>query len=140
MIPAKPTLLIVEDDDRIRSVVCAAAARSKAFATILDEHDGQAALDLIWDRVRTNVEELPDFILSDLSMPRLDGLELTRELKRHPETSGIPIAIMTSSNRPNDRSDAQAAGCCAFFDKPVRFDDFVKIVEAVPNLCSAHST
>jgi CheY-like chemotaxis protein len=104
MSQTKPTLLVVDDDDRIRHVVCAAAVRTKAFATILDEADGRAALDLIWIRLRGGrAEDTPDFILSDLSMPRLDGLQLARELKRHPETAHIPIAIMTSSNRPNDR-------------------------------------
>lgn len=129
-------MLIVEDDERLRYLVGAAAERCNEFSMVLGAADGQAALELILDAVRSNRLSLPDVILSDVSMPRMDGLQLMGELKRHPETASIPVVIMTSSNRPNDRQDAEAAGCCAFFDKPVRFDEFVSLVCSLPALCN----
>src|SRR5689334_5630851 len=121
---SKPRLLIVEDDERIRVLVAAAAERSGNFDEVRGVADGQAAMEQIWAAVRGEGVP-PDIVLTDLCMPRMDGLGLTRELKRHPETRDIPVAMMTSSNRPNDRQDALAAGCCAFFEKPLRLDDFV---------------
>lgn len=135
--PEKPILLIVEDDERLRYLAGAAAERCGHFARVQGAPDGRAALDLIRHALRTAPEAVPDIILSDLSMPHLDGLELIRELKQEPETRGIPIAIMTSSNRPNDREDAAAAGACAFFEKPQRLDDLIALVASLPDMCGA---
>lgn len=133
--PKKPVLLIVDDDERIRFVVGAAAQRCGDFGAVHEASDGQAAVDAIWNALRSNPTAVPDIVLSDISMPGMDGLRLIRELKRHPETAAIPVAIMTSSNRPNDRQDAEAAGCCVFFDKPLRFDEFVAMVRSLPGCC-----
>jgi CheY-like chemotaxis protein len=129
-------LLVVDDDQHVRELVRAAAEQSGLFARVDEVADGQAALELIQRSVLTG--EAPDFILSDLSMPRMDGLQLIQALKAAPETRHIPIAIMTSSNLPNDRSDALTAGCCVFFEKPTRFSDIVKMVESLPTHCAAH--
>lgn len=136
----KPALLIVEDDDQIRYLVGAAAERCGEFSSVQGAADGQAALDTIRRALRSDPPSAPDLVLSDLIMPRLDGLQLIRELKRDPGTSHIPVVIMTSSNRPNDREDATAAGCCAFFDKPLRFDEFVTLVCSLPALCCPPAT
>jgi CheY-like chemotaxis protein len=133
--PAKPTLLIVDDDERIRYLVGAAAERCGEFSAVEAAADGQAAFDAIKAAYHDGGHQLPDIILSDLSMPRMDGLELIRELKRNPQTSGIPIAMMTSSNRPHDREDALAAGCCAFFEKPARMDEMLRVVASLPEFC-----
>ena len=130
----KPKLLVVDDDEHIRYLVCAAAERSGKFSAIESAADGQAALDTIFHALRHSPGNVPELVLSDLCMPRKDGLELVRELKQHLETREIAIAIMTSSNRPNDRADAQAAGCFAFFDKPTRPDEFTQIVTSLPEL------
>ena len=137
MIHSKPSLLIVEDDSRFRTLVRAAAEHASVFPEIFEARDGQAALDLIREKMKASPDALPDCIISDLSMPRMDGLELLHQLKRMPETAGIPVAIMTSSNRPNDRDDATAAGCCAFFDKPLTMGGLVAIVSALPGMCVA---
>lgn len=134
---AHPILLIVEDDERLRYLMEAAAARSGQYATIRGVGDGRAALDHIWSQVRSHPDGVPDYVLSDLSMPRLDGIELVRELKRRDETRRIPIAIMTSSNLPNDREDAMLAGCCAFFHKPQGFEDMIEIVGSLPRICDS---
>jgi CheY-like chemotaxis protein len=131
------TLLIVEDDDRLRELLLAAAERTQVFTAIETAPDGQAALDLVWNRLREKSRRCPDYILSDLSMPRMDGIQLIKELKRFPETSGIPVTIITSSNLPNDREDATAAGCCAFFHKPIRLDEMTALIASVPDLCPA---
>lgn len=132
---AHPILLIVEDDERLRCLVESAAARSAQYAMIHSVGDGQAALEHIRWQIHHHPERVPDYILSDLSMPRLDGLGLLRELKRHEKTRRIPVAIMTSSNLPNDREDAMNAGCCAFFHKPQRFEVMCEIVGSLPRIC-----
>jgi CheY-like chemotaxis protein len=136
--PTSPLhLLIVEDDVNLREIVYEVAKRTKAYASIGAVGDGQAACDYIWARIHAH-ESIPDFVLSDLSMPRMDGIQLIRELKRHAATRDIPIAIMTSSNLPNDREDATAAGCSAFFNKPLRADEMITLVGSLPRICGGH--
>ena len=130
------SLLIVEDDDRLRSLVEEAARRAAVFHSIIAVADGQYALDFISSKIR-RPEPLPDFVLTDLSMPRVDGLRLLRELKARPETRDVPVAVMTSSDLPNDREDATAAGCCAFFHKPHRLDDIVLLIASLPQICGS---
>jgi two-component system, cell cycle response regulator DivK len=74
--------------------------------------DGEELRDLL--RART-----PDAILLDLQLPRVDGWELTRELKRHPRTRSIPIIVVSACVQPGDRKRAEDAGCDLFLAKPV---------------------
>lgn len=62
---------------------------------------------------------MPDAILLDLQLPRVDGWELTRELKRHPRTRAIPIIVVSACVQPSDRQKAEEAGCDLFLAKPV---------------------
>ena len=135
----RPTLLVVDDDTTLRYLVAAAAERTGEYADVHEAGDGRAALELLGGRLRDRVAEGALIVLSDLSMPHLDGLELIRELKAHPETRDVPIAIMTSSNRANDREDVMAAGAWAFFQKPQRFDGFSAIVASLPRICHQHA-
>src|SRR5688572_29821880 len=122
----KISLLIADDDVHIRALIEAAADRSGGFGRIESAVDGESALNLLRTKQR---EDLPDLIISDLSMPRMDGLELIRELKRDPEMRRIPIAIITSSNVPNDRQHALDAGACAFMEKPQCLDALTRLLE-----------
>ena len=128
-------LLIVEDDPQLRVLLTAAAERSGRFGSIHVVGDGQEAMEHILQASAHAPEQMPDFILSDLSMPRMDGLELIHRLKQSGEFREIPIAVMTSSNRPNDREDATAAGCCAFFHKPVRLEEMTTLIGSLPHIC-----
>lgn len=129
----KLSLLIADDDPQIRYLMEAAAGRCGSFGRVEMAADGESALDLLRKRDRA---DYPDLIVSDLSMPRMDGLELIRELKRDPNTRRIPIAIITSSNIPNDRADALAAGACAFIEKPQGLDALTRVLDSLRGCCS----
>lgn len=70
--------------------------------------------------------ELPTLVLLDLNMPRMNGFEALTALKQHPEWKTIPVIILTTSSRPDDRRAALALGAAAFLTKPA---DFVNLVE-----------
>lgn len=89
------------------------ARHSGAFSKITTAHDGLNALaKLSADAVP------PDLILTDLSMPRLDGFELLGVLKQREETKQIPVFMFSSSGLMFDRERALAGGCHTFFQKP----------------------
>ena len=76
---------------------------------------------------------LPDLIVMDLELPKLDGWEATRRLKSQPETKHIPIIILSSHSGENSRERALAAGCDDYATKPA---DFSKLVEKINLLLS----
>src|SRR4051812_17252312 len=110
--PHVPTvaLMIVEDDPNTRFLLQVAAEQSGLYGPITVAPDGRAALELLESR---DVTGLPGLISSDLSMPRMTGLELLRTLKANPVLRSIPVAIVTSSDVPNDREIALLAGACS---------------------------
>lgn len=109
------SILLVEDDANLRYLLETAAAQAGGFNVVAALPDGQVALDWVKDRAS---HELPDLVLTDLSMPRLTGLELLQAIKADERLRAIPVAVITSSNGPHDRSDALAAGACDFIEKP----------------------
>ncbi|HEX5869155.1 MAG TPA: response regulator [Longimicrobium sp.] len=104
------TVLLVEDD----------ADNQMIYSMILNHHgytvlqapDGERGVQMARDH-------LPDLILMDLTMPRVDGLQATRMLKADSATHGIPVVALTAHGEPEDRQAAHDAGCVAFLAKPV---------------------
>lgn len=128
---SSPTLWIVEDDQRLRELVLFAAQQSGRFAAVEVAVDGQDA----WERLVTaDRAALPDVILTDLSMPRLDGLQLVAQIKGASEFRDIPIAMFSSSRRPDDEADALKAGCSVFIEKPVSFGALFRMLVSVADL------
>jgi CheY-like chemotaxis protein len=110
----------------------AAAGHAGGFVSIRTATDGQAALDIV-----RGGTALPDLIVTDLSMPRMTGIELIRALKRDPATRAIPVAVVTSSDIVNDREDALAAGAQSFWAKPHGFDALVAMLGEIRDSCRA---
>lgn len=128
-------LFIVEDDANFRYLIEAAAARSGVFDPITTFGDGRAALEAIQ---RASPAGLPSLVVSDLCMPRMTGLELIHALKADPHTRHIPIAILTSSDTPQDREDAMQAGAFAFSPKPYGFDALMLLLMDLGASCGAN--
>ncbi len=107
------SLLIVDDDQRILELAEYAARELRCFGLIRTAENGDDALRKI-DAER----RLPDVILTDLSMPGMDGFEFVETLKRRADTAKIPVVMFSSSGLIYDQDHAMAAGCEAFFPKP----------------------
>jgi CheY-like chemotaxis protein len=118
------TLLIVDDDPRIRELTELAAHREGCFAVVLTAEHGANALE----RLQAGATPVPDVVLTDLSMPLLDGLDFVRTLRADPRWEGLPIVMFSSSNQPNDREQAIAAGCTAFYEKPASLAGLQSII------------
>lgn len=76
-------------------------------------------------------EELPDLILMDLGLPGKDGYALTREIRRDPRTSEIPILAVTSFAMKGDEERAREAGCDGYVTKPIERETLLKNVRAL---------
>ena len=117
-----PKILLVEDNEMNRDMLSRRLERRgyQVFIAV----DGQQGVDMAQT-------ETPDLILMDMSLPVLDGLEATRELKSTPGLRGIPVIALTAHSGPDDRERARAAGCDDYDTKPIEFTRLEGKMEAL---------
>ena len=109
---AMPKILVVEDNDMNRDMVSRRLAR-RGFDVVVAVEGRQGV-----DMART---ETPDLILMDMSLPEIDGWEVTRLLKADEATHEIPIIALTAHAMAGDREKALEAGCDDYDTKPIQF-------------------
>lgn len=80
--------------------------------------------------VEAALRELPDLIVCDLQMPRMDGYQVLETLRRHPAGAAIPIVAVTAFSMPNDRQKVMTAGFNGYLSKPIEPELFVTQIEA----------
>jgi two-component system response regulator len=93
--------------------------------------DGAEALDFIFAKgefAEREAKKMPKVILLDIKMPRVDGIEVLRQVKGNDATKLIPVVIMTSSKEEQDIIISYKLGVNSFVVKPVEFQDFAKAV------------
>jgi len=103
------TVLYVEDNEFNRKIVRQLLGRTSY--RLIEAFDGEAG-------VATARAERPDLIIMDIQLPRLSGLEATRQLKAAPETADVPIIVITSFALAGDEQKAREAGAAAYLAKP----------------------
>ena len=123
-------ILLVEDDPRDVELTLEALGEHSLAGGVVVARDGAEALDYInkHGAFCERPDGYPRFILLDLNMPKVDGVEVARRLKGDPQTRSIPIVILTSSCEPCDLDACYACGVNAYVVKPVQFQDFLDAV------------
>ena len=106
---SRQTVLVADDDPDIQSLVVLRLERSGY--RVLRASDGQEALDLA-------LSELPDLAVLDITMPKLDGCEVTRSLRAHAETVAMPVILLTARVQEDDVERGMAAGATDYVKKP----------------------
>ena len=114
------TLLLAEDDELSRQMLSWRLER-RGYQLLL-AHDGPECLHLARSAY-------PSLILLDLSLPKLDGLTVARQLKADPATASIPIIALTAHAMAGDRERALAAGCDDYDVKPIEFARLLDKIE-----------
>jgi len=120
MLPDMPKILLVEDNEASADALARRLERRNYSVRIAA--DGLQAVALA-------KSEQPDLILMDLGLPGIDGWDATAHLKSNPETSHIPIIVLSAHAMPNDRHQALAAGGDDFDTKPVQFERLLEKIE-----------
>jgi two-component system, response regulator len=124
-------ILLVEDDSRDVELTIAALEQHHLANEVVVARDGVEAVDYFYARGKFagRTGPLPVVVLLDLKMPRMDGMEVLRILKRDPEVRSVPIVVLTSSREEQDIIKSYDLGVNAYVVKPVDFDGFMKVVE-----------
>lgn len=126
-------ILLVEDDPNDIELTLAALDEYRLANHIEVARDGVEALDYLYRRgaFAQRAPGNPVLILLDLKMPRLDGIQVLRQLKADERMRLIPIVAITSSREPTDLKECYQLGVNAYVVKPVRFVEFVEAVKRI---------
>jgi len=126
-------ILLVEDDENDILITKRAFDRYNLKNTLYVVRDGEEALDFIYRRGDFEDESIPTpgLILLDINMPRMNGIEVLRHLKKDPEKKRIPIVMLTTSRREQDKIESYNLGVNSYVVKPVDFNKFIEAVTTI---------
>jgi CheY-like chemotaxis protein len=124
-------ILLVDDSERDIELALRALRDNNLANEVIALRDGAEALDYLYRRegYAERKEGEPAVILLDLKMPRVDGMEVLRQIKGDPILKMIPVVVMTSSREEQDLINSYQLGVNAFVVKPVKFQEFVEAVK-----------
>jgi two-component system response regulator len=121
-------ILLVEDNPDDVMLTLRAFEESQVTSEIVVAPDGEDALDFLFARGRhagRDVTRVPDVVLLDLNLPKVDGLEVLQTVRADPRTRRLPIVILTSSREQRDLVATYDLGANSYVQKPVDFDEFL---------------
>ena len=125
-------ILLVEDDPSDLELALHALRAENLANRIEVARDGEEALDFLFCRGshhQRSLENPPRLVLLDLKVPKVDGLEILKQMKSDPRTKAIPVVILTSSREEADLAESYRLGVNSYIQKPVDFEQFRKVVK-----------
>ncbi len=131
MIEEAMEILLVEDDPRDARLTVREIQAATKDTRIELARDGEEALDYLFRRGAHSdraADRPPGLILLDLKLPKVDGLEVLKEVKTNPTTRAIPVVVLTSSKEERDLVESYRLGVNSYIQKPVDFDQFRKTI------------
>jgi two-component system, response regulator len=127
-------ILLVEDNPNDVELALRAFKKNKLVNRVYIVRDGEEALDYIFCRgnyVERNFNHTPKLILLDLKLPKIDGIEVLKQIKSDPRTNSIPVVVLTTSREECDVLETYRLGVNSYILKPVDFDQFVDSVRQI---------
>ena len=125
-------ILLVEDNPNDEMLTLRAFKKNNFLNEIAVVRDGQEALDFMFcegDYAERDKKRNPHVILLDLNLPKLDGLEVLRQLRDNEKTELVPVVIMTTSDEQNDLINSYQLGANSYVRKPVALQDFLEAIK-----------
>jgi len=126
-------ILLVEDDPNDVELTVMALTENHLANEIVVARDGEEALDFLYRRGAHESREAgnPIVVLLDLKLPKVDGLEVLKQVKSDPDLRTIPVVMLTSSREERDLIRSYDLGTNAYVAKPVSFEELVESVKKV---------
>jgi two-component system response regulator len=127
-------ILLVEDSEDDMDLALHALRRENLANSIFVARDGEEALDFLFCRAQfsgRSFDQPPRLVLLDLKLPKVDGLEVLKQIKADARTRTIPVVIMTSSKEERDLVIGYDLGANSYIQKPVDFDKFRETVKSI---------
>ena len=127
-------ILLVEDNVQDIEITQRAFAKGRVRNELTVVRDGEEAIDYLYHRGKYQdpaTSPRPGMILLDLNLPKLGGLEVLQQIKRDDQLKQIPVIVLTVSQREEDVVRSYDLGVNTYIQKPVEFDNFMRVVNAV---------
>ena len=128
----KKVILLAEDNPDDVLLTQRAFQKSNILNELIVVNDGQEALDYLYCEGKYKDRDpnfMPELILLDLKMPKLDGLQVLKSLRENPRTKHLPVVVLTTSKEENDVVTSYCLGANSYIVKPVDFDQFIEAVK-----------
>ncbi len=128
---AQKMILLVEDNPDDEALTLRALNKNRVANNIVVVRDGVEALDYLFGSgsyAGRDLFDLPQVVLLDLKLPKVDGLEVLRRIRSDPRTHMLPVVILTSSREEQDLIQAYSSGANSYVRKPVDFNQFVEAI------------
>jgi two-component system response regulator len=129
----RKVILLVEDNPSDQHLTLRAFSKLDTSSEFVVAHDGEEALEYLngTGRHAASPPPLPALVLLDLTLPRIDGLEVLKRIRAGERTRRLPVVIFTGSQQGADRSKSYAFGATAYVHKPVDFDEFIEAADTL---------
>lgn len=127
-----PKVLLVEDNPDDEALTLRAFRKSNLTNEIVVARDGVEALDYLFGTgtyAGRDVEDLPQLVLLDLKLPKVDGLEVLQRVRESDITKTLPVVVLTSSKEQEDLLTSYSLGANSYIRKPVDFNQFIQAVQ-----------
>lgn len=126
-------ILLVEDDPGDVFLIREALKCSSLGFKLNIADNGEKALDYLYRRSAYETAQRPDLIVLDLNLPRINGVEVLRDIKSVPELSTIPVIVLTTSKSEADARLCLDLGATVFLSKPPSFEEFLEVGQLIEN-------
>ena len=126
------TILLVEDNPRDEKLALRAFAQNNIINQVIVAHDGVEAMDYLLGTgayAGRDVHDMPQVMLLDLKLPKLDGLEVLRRVRADERLRYLPVVVLTSSDEQRDLVETYTLGVNSYVQKPVDFKQFADAVK-----------
>lgn len=120
------TILLVEDSADDEQLTLRAMRQSEVPNIIRVARDGAEAIEHLFGATS---RRLPDLILLDLKLPKVNGLEVLQKIRQEPSTRALPVVVLTSSDEERDIVESYNLGANSYIRKPVDFDEFIDAIK-----------
>ncbi|WP_348822315.1 response regulator [Flavobacterium aestuarii] len=131
----KPTILLVEDDALDIISVERSLKKLDSEFELYTAFNGIEALRILRD---SSIKLVPDVILLDINMPRMNGIEFLKVIREDENLSDLKVFIMTTSSESNDRSEAEKLGISGYIIKPLNYTDNTKRSDSMDAFVQFH--
>ncbi len=132
MNPNEVDILLVDDSQEDVDLTLHSLRTENLANRVFIARDGEEALDFLFcsgPHAQRSFEQPPKLVLLDLKLPKVDGMQVLKQLKSDPRTKTIPVVMMTSSREERDMVSGYDLGVNSYLQKPVDFDQFRKMVK-----------
>ena len=127
----KKIILLVEDNPDDELLAIRALEKNNIMNEVVVARDGAEALDYLFGAgayTGRDMSVMPQIILLDLKLPKIDGLEVLRRLRNNERTKLLPVVVLTSSKEDRDLTECYSLGANSYIRKPVNFDQFTEAI------------